>query len=233
MIDSSYDTSFEMIKLPSMGKCYPNKIDSIPVSYLTTDDENFICSMSNKDNDELCDILIERKVMDKNFLSNDICSGDRDMILLWLRKTSYGRYMNVDDSSIDLDNIDVNYMNDNVDENGNVLYVSDNGTNIKYKILSSKMERKLYHELINIKDDEKFVNNIVSFSKKLLSIQTVSINGITNISYIKNFINNMDLNELSKYEKFSSDNTPKVKINVRVSDCVIEDINNIIKGGVL
>ena len=122
MTNNSYDMPFEMLKLPSKGKCYSNRMDSVPVSYLTTDDENFICSMENMDNDELCDILIERKVMNKNFLINDICSGDRDMILLWLRKTSYGRYMKVGDTSIDLDNIDINYMDIDVDDNGCVTF---------------------------------------------------------------------------------------------------------------
>lgn len=208
-------------------------MDSVPVSYLTTDDENFICSMENMDNDELCDILIERKVMDKNFLFNDICSGDRDMILLWLRKTSYGRYMKVGDTSIDLDNIDINYMDIDVDDNGCVTYISSDGTFMKYIVFSSKVERDFYNELINIKDDENIMNNIISFTKKLLRYQTVSINGITDLNYINNFIDKMSFEELSKYQKYTSDNTPRVRLDVRISDCIIRDMNNIIKAGLI
>ena len=233
MTNNSYDIPFEMLKLPSKGKCYSNRMDSVPVSYLTTDDENFICSMENMDNDELCDILIERKVMDKNFLFNDICSGDRDMILIWLRKTSYGRYMKVGDTSIDLDNIDINYMDIDVDDNGCVTYISSDGTFMKYIVFSSKVERDFYNELINIKDDENIMNNIISFTKKLLRYQTVSINGITDLNYINNFINKMSFEELSKYQKYTSDNTPRVRLDVRISDCIIRDMNNIIKAGLI
>lgn len=189
--------------------------------------------MENMDNDELCDILIERKVMDKNFLFNDICSGDRDMILLWLRKTSYGRYMKVGDTSIDLDNIDINYMDIDVDDNGCVTYISSDGTFMKYIVFSSKVERDFYNELINIKDDENIMNNIISFTKKLLRYQTVSINGITDLNYINNFIDKMSFEELSKYQKYTSDNTPRVRLDVRISDCIIRDMNNIIKAGLI
>lgn len=85
---------YDVIPLPSNGQCYP--IDSplrcgkVPVSYLTASDENLIASPNIYRDGKLIDIILGRKILDKNIKVSDLCSGDRDAIVLWLRATSYG-----------------------------------------------------------------------------------------------------------------------------------------------
>ena len=83
-----------MIPLPSNGECYPKdnplRCGHIPVGYLTAADENIMASPNVYRDGKLLDIILERKILDKRINVKDLCSGDRDAIILWLRATSYG-----------------------------------------------------------------------------------------------------------------------------------------------
>lgn len=92
MVDNSEDMtlSYDIIPLPSQGECYPNKKKSIKVGYLTASDENIITSPNLYESGELIDVLLKRKVLDKDIDTQDLVSGDVDAILLFLRATAYG-----------------------------------------------------------------------------------------------------------------------------------------------
>ena len=85
---------FDVLPLPSKGQCYPKnsplRCGRIPVAYLTAADENIIASPNVYRDGKLLDIILDRKILDKRINVNDLCSGDRDAIILWLRGTSYG-----------------------------------------------------------------------------------------------------------------------------------------------
>ena len=81
---------YDIIPLPSRGQCYPNKKSRIPVAYLTAADENIIASPNMYRDGKLIDVILRRKILDKNVDIDQLCTGDRDAIVLWLRATSYG-----------------------------------------------------------------------------------------------------------------------------------------------
>lgn len=128
-----FDTSkikeqFDSIPLPSKGECYVNKINKIPVSYLTAYDENIIVSPNLYRDGTFIDYLLKAKILNPAVSPDDLLPGDRDAIILWLRATGYGNEFPVTvtdnetgkdfDTIIDLSKIEYKDFNLVGDENG-------------------------------------------------------------------------------------------------------------------
>ena len=96
--ESVYECSYDKIPLASKGLIYGKsfKQSNIAVAHLTGDDENIISNpnvyQNNSDDNQLFDVLLRRKILDKNINPSLLCQGDRDLIITWLRATSYGDY---------------------------------------------------------------------------------------------------------------------------------------------
>lgn len=84
------DVQYDVIPLPSHGEGYRNKIDRVPVAYLTAYDENFITSPNLYNDGLIIDFLLKNKIMNKDINVGELYRGDVDAIILWLRATSYG-----------------------------------------------------------------------------------------------------------------------------------------------
>ena len=83
-------TQYDVIQLPSNGQCYKNKLDRVPVAYLTAYDENIITSPNLYKDGLVIDFLLKNKIVNKDINPDDLVSGDVDAITLFLRATSYG-----------------------------------------------------------------------------------------------------------------------------------------------
>ena len=81
---------YDVIQLPSNGQCYRNKIDRVPVAYLTAYDENIITSPNLYKDGLVIDFLLKNKIVNSEINVDDLVSGDADAIILFLRATSYG-----------------------------------------------------------------------------------------------------------------------------------------------
>ena len=81
---------YDVIQLPSNGQCYKNKLDRVPVAYLTAYDENIITSPNLYKDGLVIDFLLKNKIVNKDINPDDLVSGDVDAITLFLRATSYG-----------------------------------------------------------------------------------------------------------------------------------------------
>ena len=81
---------YDVIQLPSNGQCYKNKMDRLPVAYLTAYDENIITSPNLYKDGLVIDFLLKNKIVNKEINPSDLVSGDIDAITLFLRATSYG-----------------------------------------------------------------------------------------------------------------------------------------------
>ena len=81
---------YDVIQLPSNGQCYKNKMDRVPVAYLTAYDENIITSPNLYKDGLVIDFLLKSKIVNKEINPDDLVSGDVDAITLFLRATSYG-----------------------------------------------------------------------------------------------------------------------------------------------
>ena len=84
------NAQYDIIPLPSRGECYKNKIDRIPVAYLTASDENLITSPNLYESGSIINILLKKKILNKDIDVDSLVSGDVDAIMVFLRGTSYG-----------------------------------------------------------------------------------------------------------------------------------------------
>ena len=88
--DIDPSVQYDVIQLPSNGQCYKNKMDRIPVAYLTAYDENIITSPNLYKDGLVIDFLLKNKIVNKEINPDDLIGGDVDAITLFLRATSYG-----------------------------------------------------------------------------------------------------------------------------------------------
>jgi hypothetical protein len=80
----------DVVELPSQGILYPHKKGSVTVEYLTASDENILTSQGLIRTGTQFDVLLQRKIKDKDFGVDTLLKGDKTAILLHLRKTGYG-----------------------------------------------------------------------------------------------------------------------------------------------
>ena len=154
---------YDIIPLPSNGQCYKGKRESIPVAYLTAADENIIASPNMYRDGKLLDVILKRKILDKSINVDDLCSGDRDAIIMWLRATAYGQDFPIvatnpetgKQYSLVVNLSDFKYYPFELKSNDNALfeYKTEKGDLIEFKFLSAKDEeeyrRKIQDEVAN------------------------------------------------------------------------------------
>lgn len=126
--DIDEDIQYDVIQLPSNGECYKHKKNRVPVAYLTAYDENLLTSPNLYKDGLIIDFLLKHKVIDKEINIDDLCEGDADAIVLFLRLTSYGEEFPVTvtdpdtkqefSTTIDLNTLKYKEFNLKADENG-------------------------------------------------------------------------------------------------------------------
>ncbi len=149
---------YDMIVLPSEGQCYAHKKARIPVAYLTAADENLIASPNMYRDGKIIDVILKRKILDPSIKVEELCKGDRDAIVLWLRATGYGpdfpiRVKNPNDTSkvyetsINLGTLKYKDFFLMGDENGLFSYKLSNGDILKFRFLTKDDENTLTQTL--------------------------------------------------------------------------------------
>lgn len=140
------NVQYDIIPLPSNGECYPSKKGRIPVAYLTAADENIMSSPNIIRDGKVAELVLKRKILDKSIKVEDLCDGDIEAIILWLRMTSFGPKIVVNtinpdtrksyETEIDLSELKYKEFNLKGDENGNFDYTTESGTKFKFKFLN-------------------------------------------------------------------------------------------------
>lgn len=152
--DSDVMAQYDVIQLPSNGECYRDKIDRVPVAYLTAFDENIITSPNLYKDGLVIDYLLKNKVVNSNINVEDLVSGDADAITLFLRATSYGPEFPITvrdpetgeqfDTTFDLSKLKPRDFKLKGDENGHFEYITPiKKDKIKFRYLTRKQERQL------------------------------------------------------------------------------------------
>ena len=179
---------YDVIQLPSNGQCYKNKMDRIPVAYLTAYDENIITSPNLYKDGLVIDFLLKSKIVNKDINPDDLVSGDVDAITLFLRATSYGPEFPIVvrdpetgeqiDTTVDLTTLKPREFKLIGDENGWFEYETPiKKDKIKFRYLTRKQEKQLQKitELENngtkayMLDNEREILSGAILSDKLIS----------------------------------------------------------------
>lgn len=195
---------YDMIPLPSMGKCYSHKKSRVPVAYLTAADENIITAPNMYRDGKILDVILRRKILDKDFNVDELCTGDRDAILLWLRATAYGDEFPIVASdpgtgiqynkTIKLSDFKYKDFKLNSDVNGLFDYETKSGDKIKFRFLTHGDEIKLREKMTSIatekdkhdvltrcKDIKNIVENMPSISDEDINLIMEDIDEVVTI----------------------------------------------------
>jgi hypothetical protein len=176
--DVDVNVDYDIVKLPSKGQAYKHKSETVPVSYLTAQDENFITSPNLYHDGLIVDLLLKRKILNSTIEPDELLVGDADAITLFLRVTAYGPEYPIlatdpvtgveFETSIDLSKFKMKDFNLTADENGYFDFTMPVSQNkIKFKFLTRKDEKNVV--LLNMMDDLKTKGTYLKDMHKVLT----------------------------------------------------------------
>ena len=272
LIDDS-DIPFDLVPLPSKGLVYKGIKGKLPVAYLTASDEDLITSPNLYIDGKIIDILLRKKIIDKNIKPENLCKGDRDAISIWLRATGYGSNFPVSvkdplsgerfDYGVDLSKLqfkEFNLKSDNdgyfdfklprtehvvkfkflsyKEEAGYLKYLEKTNQSFKRKSIATniatlkaifenekdietKMKSKLdkileyldeYIDTIDTNKGNLYLKNVTYLLEKSI----ISIDGKSDSSFIKKYVNNMPAFDSMALRKHINENTPGIDFKITV-----------------
>lgn len=215
---------YEWVELPSNGECYPHKKAKVPVSYLRAVDENVMVSPKYIRSQTVCDELLNRKILDKDFNPDTLCVGDRNAILVWMRRTGYGDIAINPNTNQPINLSTLKYKDFNLkgDENGYFNYLLDNGDVIKYRLLTHSDEQNI----INRSSDENFNNIGLSVILKCI----VSYNDMNDKSQYQDYVYRLSDSQKENFLKYIIRNNPDFDftgVDIAIDDSLFTDLNKI------
>lgn len=220
-----FNTSYDLIPIPSEGKLYKNKKTNFKVSYLTTADENILTSPNLLQSGEFLEILINRKLLEPDVRYRDLHVGDRNAIMLWLRATSYGEMYPVTlideetnnpfETEINLNELKFINLGAEPDAEGYFeFYLPQSKANIKFKFLTVGDIEDIEDLVRKDTEDKNPVNNALTYR---LERQIVEVNGVRDKNYIKEFVQNIRIADSKKLRDYIDKIEPNVDLEINVS----------------
>lgn len=220
-----FDSLFDMVPLPSKGKQYGIKDGYIKVSFLNASDENILTNPNLLDSGKFLEILLNRKILDTRIRYQDLTIGDRDALMIWLRYTGYGDIYPISvtnpkdglefETEIELSKLKVNKLELEPDSQRCFSFSApSNGDDIRFKFITVGDLDELQEEEDRIIETvgEEFINRTTS----VLCKQIKSINGNSDPTYVKKYVESMRLGDVKAFRKFISDNEFGVDMNLTV-----------------
>ncbi len=215
----STDTQYDIIPLPSNGQCYSSKVNRVPVSYLTAYDENLITSPNLYKDGMIIDFLLKQKVVGNPIDLDELCVGDVDAIILFLRATSYGSDFPIlvkdpitgqeIDDVVDLSALKYKEFKLVGDENGHFEYeLPVSKDKVKFKFLTRK-DLRILETLEKVEDEGVKAKQVKNDIKSLTDIikRDSSLSGkekqelINDLNKMKPWIEKMEKNNPLPYTK--------------------------------
>lgn len=198
--DPDLMTSYEIIKLPSKGMFYKNKLSEINVEYMTSKDEDLLTTPSLIENGTVMDILLKRKIKTKNVNPDDLLQGDRNAVILFLRSSSYGSNYTVQvpdprtnvifKTNVDLLKLKYKKITEEPNEEGYFFVeLPMRKKTVMFRLLTSGEESILQKQADSLQ--EAYNQEYSEYNTLKLKSHIVSIDGKTDRTYIGKFVDAM------------------------------------------
>ena len=154
-IDNEFLVPTEDVELPSKGVFYANNKKTAKIKYLTAEEDDVLFSPELIKSGKVLDALLQIAIIDKDLNPNDMIIGDRNAVLIYLRRTGFGDVYQPGKVTcpscgeeyvpdIDLSLLKMKFLEDMPDENGwyNFLLPTMK-KNIKFRMLTGNDENKI------------------------------------------------------------------------------------------
>ena len=223
-----YEPQSETFNLPSKGMFYPEidgqRVTSVQVYDLVTQDENILLSQSLIESGEMIDTLLKKKVVSP-YPIDKFTTGDRLSLLIYIRATMEQMYKIrvVDpetgkpfDHDVDLLSLNLKEMKYLPNQNGHFEFkLPKDGRIVTFRLLTGEDEKIIRQK--EKKEQQLKGNNESSYKIFRLEQQIVSIEGITDVFEKAKYIRNMKIMDSRKLISFMDECIPTIDFNIEVS----------------
>ncbi len=217
---------FDVIDLPSKGYFYKNKKSSVRVGYLTAADENILTSPNLLQSGKVIDVLLRKKIKDRDIEVNKLLPGDRTAIMLFLRATGYGNEYPVIlidpltgeefEHVVDLAKLPTKEITEQPDEQGEFVFMLPRSKKTtKIRLLTPDDDR----DINDLEEKRKTAYGAGFISNRLtmrLERAIVEIDGNRDKSFIAEFIQKMPAFDSLSVRSYLTKIEPGIDINITV-----------------
>ena len=238
----SYVTPTEFVELPSRGKFYSpdhplHGEETIELRYMTAKDEDILTSRALLKNGLAIDRLLEGLVTNKEINPNNLLIGDKNALLVAARISGYGEDYIVgvncpscnanSEHNFDLSELSLNHgVQPDVDSTSGVTQ-TDRGT---FVAKLPKSNYSVEFRLLTGDDESYLAKSAAQLTKhnlpdasatNLLKRLSVSVNGVTDVGEINNFIDSMPAQDARHLRACVQVVTPNVDMtqDIECSSC--------------
>ena len=207
----------DIVKLPSDGNFYPVK--EVNVEYLTAKDEDILTTPALLENGTVLDEILKRKIKTPGLDVENMLTGDKNAILIFLRASSYGSNYDVEvtnpntsrsfKTTIDLTKIKYKEIKEFPDANKEfAVELPMRKKLVKFKILGDRDLRAIVSraELMQETYNQKFAE----ISTMRLKASITEIDGNRSADYINQFVDAMPAGDALKIRSKMEEVTPGV-----------------------
>jgi hypothetical protein len=201
---SEFNFPTEIVELPSKGLLYPEghplKEGKVEMKYMTAREEDILTNQNYIQKGIVLDKLLESLLVTKVPLS-DFLLGDKNAILFAARVLGYGKDYTFtykdEEITVDLSQIEMNYLDDSLLKEGNQFEFTLPHSNIEitFKLLTQEDDNKIQKEIKGIKKVNKLASPDLSTRLKYI---ITSVKGDTDVKTIRHFVDNYLLARDSK-----------------------------------
>ena len=154
-VDDEFKVPTTEVELPSLGAFYPNGKKSVTIKYLTAEEDDVLFSPELIKSGKVLDALLQIAIVDQDLHPNDMLVGDRNTVLIHLRRTGLGDIYKPGKMTcpscgeeyypeVDLSRLELKKLKDSPDENGCYSFKLPNmDKNIKFRMLNGKDENRI------------------------------------------------------------------------------------------
>jgi len=217
---------FDVIELPSKGYFYANKKTHLRVGYLTAADENILTSPNLIQSGKVIDVLLRKKIKDRDIEVSKLLPGDRTAIMLFLRATGYGKdyAINLTDPLtgddfeyiVDLSTLPTKEITDMPDASGEFVFeLPRTKKNSKIRLLTPDDEKNITESDEKRKQSygENYISNRLTMR---LERAIVEIDGNRDKSFIAEFIQQMPAFDSLSVRSFLLKIEPGINTSIKV-----------------
>ena len=186
-------------------------------------DENILTSQNLLRSGKFVDVLLKRKIRDKNINPKELLIGDRNAILIWLRATGYGEKYPVTITSEDGEDFETEVDLTTLKQKPIGAIPDENGL-FDFELPISK--KKLKFRLLTANDEDELNKRIEAQQKRKaeytdtithkLGMQIMSIDGRTDKEWIFNYVRVMPARDSLALRKYVNQIEPGIDLTVTV-----------------
>lgn len=223
-MDDEFKTPTEDIDLPSRGVFYPGKKSTVKIKYLTAEEDNILFSTDLIKSGKVLDVLLEQAILDKDLRPEDMVSGDRNYLLIEVRKTGFGNEYKPgvitcgscgqdDKPTVDLSKLKPRMLEVMPDENGwYPVELPLTKINIKFRLLRGSDEKRLA-KLIETSQKKPGGAKVSRLITERYLLQIMEVNGNKDKTYISKFINAMPTKDSLFFREYNRQIEPGIDLD--------------------